>query len=266
MAHENDSSAIDLQEPQRRLDQIVLPGDLETIVGELINEWKQSEKLARFGLAPRNRVLLYGPSGNGKTTLAEAVATELGVKLAYVRYSELVSKWVGETHKNIARVFEEARRFPSVLFFDEADSIGGARSEEGSAATKEKNLGVNTILLELDRMPATSVVIFATNFPDVLDSAMRRRINLTLEMPAPSLDDLCRLIKSLLKRNPLLRKPLEGFDVASCEATSFAQCEQLAIDHARRVILSCDDPLSLGGKPRSHLLRQMINEQKAEAS
>lgn len=255
------SEAVDFQQPERRLDSIVLPGDLGARVSELIEEWRQSEKLLRYGMRPRNRVLLCGPSGNGKTTLAAAVATELDLPLGYVQYSEVISKWVGHTHQHVAGVFREAAERPCVLFFDEADSLCSSRMESDHGADRERNLSVNTILLELDRLSEATVVMFATNFERVLDAAMRRRISLTLELPAPDAADLERLVDSMRRRHPLW--PLDGFDAASCGATSFAQCEQMAVDHARRIILRGDfDPLGLEGRPRSAWLREQMSRRR----
>lgn len=264
MSKEDTVSAIDWQTVERPLDSIILPGNLAATVGEMIREWRATEKLARFGLKPRNRMLLHGPSGNGKTALAAAIATELDVPLAYVRYSELISKWVGHTHQNLARVFRESATQPCVLFFDEADSICSSRSSSEQSSSRERNLSVNTLLLELDRLSDETVAIFATNLPDMLDAAMRRRISITMELPAPDLDDLRRLVATIRSKNPLL--PLADFKVEECGATSFAQCEQLAIDHARRIILDMDDPLGMAGKPRSAWLRERIQETLTAAS
>lgn len=258
------SDVIDFQQPDRRLDSIVLPGDLGARVSELIEEWRQSEKLLRYGMRPRNRVLLYGPSGNGKTSLAAAVATELDLPLGYVQYSALISKYVGQTHQSVSHVFDLAEERPCVIFFDEADSLCSSRLESDHGADRERNLSVNTILLRLDRLWDQTVVMFATNFDKVLDAAMRRRIALSLELPAPDAADLLRLVESIRRRHPLW--PLSDFDAAACGATSFAQCEQMAIDHARRIILRGDfDPLGLEGRPRSAWLReQMAKRQEVE--
>jgi SpoVK/Ycf46/Vps4 family AAA+-type ATPase len=239
----------------RGIDSVILPGDLGERVRELLEEWRQAEKLLRYGLTPRNRVLLHGPSGNGKTTLAGAVAAELGLPLVVVRISDVIGSKMGDFIHGVAGVFANARRTHCLLFIDECDSICAARSDDGQACAQERNGAVNTLLLELDRLPASHAVFFATNFADVLDPAMRRRVNLTLEMPAPTISDLVRLVDRLRLDHPLW--PLAGFDPESCGATSFAQCEQMALDHARRAVLEPDfDPLGLQGKPRSTWLRE----------
>ncbi len=256
-SEEDAVSAIDFQHPERRLDSIVLPGDLSARVAELIDEWGQSEKLLHYGIQPRNRVLLHGPSGNGKTTLAAAVATELGVPLAYVQYSTLISRYMGHTHQNVARVFRESSDRPCVLFFDESESLCGSRTDSDGGSSRERNLSVNAMLLELDRLSAKTVVIFATNFEQMLDAAMQRRVTLTLKLAAPDVSDLRRLVEMIRRQQPLW--PLDDFDVESCGATSFAQCEQMVIDHSRRIILRNDfDPLGLTDRPRSAWLREQV--------
>lgn len=257
----DDVSAIDFQRPERPLDSIVLPGDLSGRVAELIHEWGQFEKLLRYGMQPRNRMLLHGPSGNGKTTLAAAIATELDLPLAYVQLSALIGSRIGETAQHLTQVFRAAGDRPCVLFFDEADSLCGSRLESKEGADRERNHSVNTLLLELDRLSQETVVIFATNFAQVLDAAMRRRVTLTLELPAPDVADLRRLLQTIRRKHPLW--PLDDFDVETCGATSFAQCEQMAIDHARQIILQEDfDPLGLSNRPRSAWLREQVERSK----
>ncbi|MFV0446339.1 MAG: AAA family ATPase [Planctomycetaceae bacterium] len=246
--------------PDRPLDSIVLPGDLADRVRALLAEWEQSEKLARYGMTPRNRVLLYGPPGNGKATLAAAIATELKMPLTVIPHSEISSGTMGQQSKQLVAAFQPTKRAKCILFFDECDSLCNRRSTHGDSASKEENNTVNALLMALDQLPSTCVVIFATNFPQVLDPAFARRINLHLEMPAPDLDDLRRLHQSLLRRHPLW--PIADFPIDTCGAPSFAVCEQMIQDFARAKILDPRfDPLNLAGKPRSAWLRDQLAKQ-----
>jgi SpoVK/Ycf46/Vps4 family AAA+-type ATPase len=242
-------------EPARTFESVVLSESLEAAVSELIEEWRKADRLARFGLAPRNRVLLHGPSGNGKTTLCEALAHEIRLPLGIVRYSELINAYVGVSEKAVASMFAAVNQRRCVLFADECDSIATARIQVRSSCDEGRNNIVNELLMGLDRLAPHTLVVFATNLPDALDPALRRRVNLTLELPAPQPHELRRVVERLLEWNRLL--PLADFDAARCGATSYAQCEQLALDHARRAILAMpDEPTQ--GRRRSDWLRAQL--------
>jgi hypothetical protein len=131
------------------------------------------------------RLLFSGPPGTGKTLAAEIVAGELGRDLLVVDLSRLVSKWIGETEKNLAVIFEAAERGGAALFFDEADSLFGRRTEVGDARDRYANLETSYLLSRIERFDG--VVFLATNLRQNLDPAFARRIEFIVgfEMPGP---------------------------------------------------------------------------------
>jgi SpoVK/Ycf46/Vps4 family AAA+-type ATPase len=125
-------------------------------------------------------LLFAGPPGTGKTMAAEAIAHELGRATHVVNYAQLENMWVGETEKNIERVFQGALDAGAVLFFDEADAVFQRR---GFMATPWMNRDVNVLLSQMENYPG--VVILATNLAQVMDRALDRRIDLAIEFPIP---------------------------------------------------------------------------------
>lgn len=111
------------QNPTTTLSDLILPTEQRTQIQELILEQQNATRLQEHGLNPRSRVLLKGPLGNGKTTLAEAIASELGVPLHVVHYEDVVSSFLGETAGRLEKTFTAASEAPSVLFFDEFDVV-----------------------------------------------------------------------------------------------------------------------------------------------
>jgi SpoVK/Ycf46/Vps4 family AAA+-type ATPase len=125
-----------------------------------------------------------GPPGTGKTICAEAIAHSLGRRLFVVRYAELESMWMGETPKNVAAVFRQARQEQAVLLFDEADAIASRRSTSvDHGFQRESNIVVNVLLQQLESF--NGVVIFATNLAANFDPAFERRLrtHVLFEMP-----------------------------------------------------------------------------------
>jgi len=135
-------------------------------------------------MQPRHRVLLSGPPGNGKTSVAEAIAEALAVQFFTVRYDALVGSYLGETNTRLARLFDYARTVPCVLFFDEFDSIGKERGDNHE--TGEIKRVVSFLLMQIDQLPSYVVAVAATNHAELLDRAVWRRFQLRLAMPQPS--------------------------------------------------------------------------------
>ena len=137
------------------------------------------------------RALFCGPPGTGKTLSAEVVAAELGLDLLTVDLSALVSKWLGETEKNIGEVFDAAERCQAVLFFDEADAIFGRRTDAGDAHARWANLETAYLLTRIDAFDG--LVVLATNLRANIDDAFVRRLDVVVEFQEPGVEERRRL-------------------------------------------------------------------------
>jgi ATP-dependent 26S proteasome regulatory subunit len=146
--------------------------------------------------------MFAGPSGTGKTLTAEIVAGELGLDLYRIDLSQLVSKYIGETEQNLAKVFAAAEASPVVLFFDEADALLGKRSEVRDSHDRYANIEVAYLLQRLERYDG--VVLLATNLAGNIDSAFARRIHVSVEFSLPDRDERRRIwARSLPATAPL---------------------------------------------------------------
>lgn len=169
---------------------LVLPGDVMTEVQEFLSACRnQSRLLTQWGFGDRlvtgkGLVALFlGEAGTGKTLTAEILAGELGVTLNIVSIPKVVSKWVGETEKNLREIFSQARVNNSVLLFDEADALFARRVKVERSSDHFQNMEVNNLLQEIERFEG--VVILTTNLETNMDPAFARRILYRIEFPVP---------------------------------------------------------------------------------
>jgi SpoVK/Ycf46/Vps4 family AAA+-type ATPase len=225
--------------PRRRLAEVQLPRLVAQAAAELVEEHRRSELLRSHGIEPRNRVLLEGPPGNGKTSLAEAIASEVMVPFYVVRYEGLVSSFLGETASRLDHIFEFARTRRCVLFFDEFDTIAKERSDVHE--TGEIKRVVSTLLMQIDRMPAHVIVVCATNHGELLDRAAWRRFELRLALPKPTRDEATRFLEVLSVRlgGKLGLAPRTLAD--KLHGASYAELEEFAQDVRRRHVLALPD-------------------------
>jgi SpoVK/Ycf46/Vps4 family AAA+-type ATPase len=172
-------------EPRITLDSLILPLPAERLSQQLIEEQSRADLLRSQGMQPRHRVLLSGPPGNGKTSLAEAIAEAVAVPLLTVRYDALVGAYLGETNARLSRLFDYARTMPCVLLFDEFDAIGKERGDVHE--TGEIKRVVSFLLMQIDQLPSYVIAVAATNHAELLDRAVWRRFQLRIDMPAPDL-------------------------------------------------------------------------------
>lgn len=178
----------DLVLPRPALDQLHELCDQVRFHSRVFTDWGFQ---AKVGLGCGLLALFSGPSGTGKTLAAEVIAGALGLDLFKIDLSSLVSKYIGETEKNLARVFEDGERSGGILFFDEADAVFGKRTDVRDAHDRYANLEVNYLLQRVEDYPG--VVILASNMGRNIDSAFQRRMNFVVEFPLPDADHRRRI-------------------------------------------------------------------------
>lgn len=176
-------------DPRRGPQDLILPATLHRQVLEVagfFRAWPKASatwKLDQFGRGGGIKALLTGDSGTGKTLAAEVIAKELGLPLLKVDLAQVVSKWVGETEKQLEAAFREAEDSQTVLFFDEADALFGKRGEVQHGVDRYANLEVSYLLQRLEEY--SGIVVLASNLKDNIDSAFTRRFHVVLHFPRP---------------------------------------------------------------------------------
>lgn len=222
--------------PKRELGDMVLSETCRTAVDQLIEEQQRSSLLRAHGLDPRHRLLLVGPPGNGKTSLAEAIAEALAVPFFVVRYDAMIGSYLGETASRLKRVFDYVRTTPCVLFFDEFDAVGKERGDIHE--TGEIKRVVTSLLMHVDELPSYAVVIAATNHSELLDRAVWRRFQLRLGLPAPGEKELTEYFDRFL--NSFDKRPgVTAPTIAKClGAISYAEAEEFTLDVRRRDVMT----------------------------
>ena len=160
---------------------------------KVYNDWGFGD---RIGYGRGIIALLSGPPGTGKTMLAGLIAKDLDLELYQVDLSIVVSKWIGETEKQLGKVFDQAERAHAVLLFDEADALFAKRTEVTTANDRYGNLAVNYLLQRLEQY--TGIAVLTTNKEAVVDEALQRRLSLHLHMRVPEQPERERLWHSFL--------------------------------------------------------------------
>ena len=178
----------DIVLPEDKLEQLKEIRNSMTFRSVVYDQWGFDRKLS---LGKGLNILFAGPSGTGKTMASEIMAGELGLDLYKIDLSTVVSKYIGETEKNLARIFAEAETSNAILFFDEADALFGKRSEVRDSHDRYANIEINYLLQKMEEHEG--VVILATNFRKNMDDAFVRRMHFTVEFPFPNEADRHRI-------------------------------------------------------------------------
>ena len=243
--------------PQRVLKDLILPDIVLEACRELIEEHQRKELLRSYNLEPRHRVLLVGPPGNGKTSLAEALAFELMLPMFVIRYECVIGSYLGETANRVRALLDYVRIHQCVLFLDEFDTLAKERGDIHD--TGEIKRVVSSLLLQLDSLPSHVLVITATNHPELLDRAVWRRFQLRLTLPRPSRSMLEKWFQYFEER---INEPLGYTPRTLAEkfvGNSYAEVEEFCTDVLRR------RALELPGGSLKHILNMKLKQWTARA-
>lgn len=179
-----------------RLADMVLPPAIRQRLERVLLEQRQQEQLRAHSLQPRRKLLLIGPSGSGKTMTAAALAGELKLPLLTIRLDGVITRYMGESAAKLRLVFDAMMATRGVYLFDEFDAIGSRRSASNDVGEIRRVLNSFLQFLEQDASP--SVIVAATNHPELLDPALFRRFDDVIEYVAPAPTTALALLKSRL--------------------------------------------------------------------
>ncbi len=244
--------------PKHRLDDLILNDLTRKTVDDLIEEQHRSSLLRAHGLDPRHRIMLVGPPGNGKTSLAEAIAEALAIPFFIIRYEALIGSYLGETAVRLKGVFDFIRTTPCVVFFDEFDAVGKERGDMHE--TGEIKRVVSSLLMHVDELPNYAVIIAASNHAELLDRAVWRRFQLRLSLPAPTSKELQTYLKRHFEQfsgDPGLSPSTV---VKKLGSISYAEAEEFVLDIRRREVMSMNE------KPLKIILREQLQAWEERAN
>lgn len=205
---------------------MVLPKNVEERLESIEREYAAKERLGKYNLYPKKKILLHGSPGCGKTLSAERIAWNLGLPLLKVRFDALLSSYFGESASNLRAVFDYCKKEPVVLLLDECDFI--AKSRITTQDVGEVPRIVNMLLTLLDEYNAPGLVIATTNLKIQLDEALFRRFDDVIEIPMPEIEERKELLKMTLSAIPVdasidfhnLSEKMDGYSYANIVLTA----------------------------------------------
>ena len=183
--------------------QLIINESLREELISIVELLKDPKTAARYGIEVPKGILLSGPPGTGKTSIAKVIATTTNMAFFSLKSDEVVSKWVGDSEKNLTKLFEAAKKHaPAIIFMDEVDAIGGSR--QGGDSQKWHDNLLNHLLQLVDGLVKSEglYIIAATNRPDLVDAALKRsgRLNRVIEVPLPGFEARVQLFQLYLAR------------------------------------------------------------------
>ena len=238
--------------PENRLNELILSKDVNGKLQRIIKEYKQRDKIQKFGLQNRRKVLLSGLPGTGKTATASAISGELKIPLYVIMMDKLMTKYMGETASKLRQIFDMMISNRGVYLFDEFDAIGAERGRDNEVGEMRRVL--NSFLQFIEQDSSESIIFGATNNIRILDSALFRRFDDIINYTLPSKSDIEELIKLKLSRylgNFALDKV-----ITTASGLSHAEITNACHDALKEIILNDKKTVT------QQLLIQMIKDRK----
>jgi SpoVK/Ycf46/Vps4 family AAA+-type ATPase len=235
-----------------RLRDIILRPEVRELLLRVISENRSRDRLERFGVSPRRRLLFHGAPGCGKTLAAAVLAGEMGVPLMTVRIDALFSRFLGATAVQLRAIFAEMPRRPGVYLFDEFDSVAKARGD--SQDVGEMNRVVTAFLQLIDADVSGSILVAATNHVELLDRALFRRFDVIIPFEKPTHEQLADLLELRLGTMGLGDGQAKVL-AANVEGWSFADVGRACDDAVRTMAL--DDREKVTERDVVHALEEL---------
>lgn len=221
---------------KKSFDDLILPDAVKKITYSFLEEQFRADLLRSYGLEPRHKIILAGNPGTGKTSYAEALAERLMIPLYMVRYDALIGSYLGETAMRLRQLFDFVSTRNCILFFDEFDTIGKERGDAHELG--EIKRVVSSLLLMTDSLPSYTIVIGASNHPELLDRAVWRRFQIRVELPMPDTNAIADWLKLFEQKNNFSFSENLNELAKSLEGRNFGDIEIFAESVLRRYILA----------------------------
>lgn len=239
--------------PNQRLSELVVDDNVKERITRILQEYRHRDKLMKFGMGNRRKILFAGPPGTGKTMTASILASELGLPLCTIMMDKMVTKYMGETSAKLRQVFDTISSNPGVYLFDEFDAIGAERSLDNDVGEIRRVLNSFLQLIEQDQ--SEGLIVAATNNHKMLDQALFRRFDDVIHYDLPHHDEIDRLIRNRLA-NFIHRDVKLDKVVEICESLSHAEITKACEDSIKNAILNDQMTICVDD------LMKMVNEKR----
>jgi len=217
-----------------RSSELVLTSEVHERLEQVLLEQRQKDRLAQFGLFPRRKLLFTGPPGTGKTMSAAVLATELKLPLYTIVLDNLITRFMGETAAKLRLIFDHIKQTRAVYLFDEFDAIGTQRGAQNDVGEIRRVL--NSFLLFVEQDASESIIVAATNHPELLDKALYRRFDDIIQFDKPGKDEIRQLIENRLAMFNADALVWDKLTVAA-EGLSSAEVTRACEDAAKEAVL-----------------------------
>jgi len=250
------ASLLEASYPKARLAEMILGAGLAEQIQRVVREQRHAGRIAEHGLSPRRKLLLVGPPGTGKTMTASVLAGELGLPLLQVRLDGLLTKFMGETAAKLRQIFDATGQTRGVYFFDEFGAIGSQRGLGNDVGEIRRVLNSFLQMIEQDR--SQSLILAATNHPEILDPALFRRFDDVLHYELPDTTQIAKLLKARVARTAVRRVAWSRL-AETAVGLSYAEVTRAADEVLKDALIH--------GRERIHEaeIRAMIEERQAIA-
>lgn len=230
---------VDITYPGNSFDKLILSSFVEDEITEFIESYQKRDEILRAGVDMVSSLLLYGPPGCGKTSIAKYISFRTGLPLVTARLDSLVSSLLGSTAKNIRKVFDYTSKRECILFLDEFDVVAKMRDDKHELG--ELKRVVNSLIQNIDGLSENSILIAATNHHELLDPAIWRRFSKIITLNKPNREEISPLIKTIMKNisNGIVdnEKKLEQI-VSAFDGMSHADVKTIINNCIKKVIIN----------------------------